>query len=134
MKIESLLRRPGGTKVTLESVEYHFKPGPDGREFADVTNVEHIGIFASIREGYRVAGLGTVASAPVEKPVEEAVQEPPKPIQSRPYVDSAASPTKDELYEGMTRPELAAEYYSIYRKHPPPRLSAEKLIEALREG
>jgi hypothetical protein len=54
MKIESILRRPGGTKVTLDETEYHFKPGPDGREIAEVADEAHIKLFLAVPEGYRV--------------------------------------------------------------------------------
>jgi len=134
MKIESLLRRPGGTKVTLEGVEYHFKPGPDGREFADVTNVDHVGVFASIREGYRVAGMETKAPEPVPFPPANPAPAAPAPVQSGPYVDSAADPAHDEAYEKMTRHELASLFFKAFGRHPAPRLSTEKIIEALRDA
>lgn len=133
MKIESLLRRPGGTKVVLDGAEYHFKPGPDGREFADVTNSDHIGIFASIREGYRVAGTETkapeptpVAVAPEPEPARPALE--PSPA----YIDGATEPHTDNL-EGLGRPALADLYTKRFGRHPPPRLSAEKIIEALQD-
>lgn len=55
MRIESILRRPGGTRVTLGGVEYHFVPDAEGREFCDVSNPEHAKILLSIPEGYRAA-------------------------------------------------------------------------------
>jgi hypothetical protein len=125
MKIESLLRRKGGTKVTLDGVEYHFKPGPDGREFADVTNSDHIGIFASIREGYRVAGAETKAPEPV-KPAAPAPQ--PSPA----YIDGATEPHKDDL-DKLDRPALAELFAKRFGRPPAPRLSPEKIIEALRD-
>lgn len=128
MKIESLLRRKGGTKVTLDGVEYHFKPGPDGREFADVTNPDHIGIFASIREGYRVAGSETKAPEPT-KPAAPASAPEPRPA----YIDGATEPHKDDL-DKLDRPALAELYAKRHGRHPAPRLSPEKIIEALREG
>lgn len=127
MKIESLLRRPGGTRVTLDGVEYHFKPGPDGREFADVTNSDHIGIFASIREGYRVAGAETKAPEPA-KPVAPDPQLNPSPT----YIDAATEPHRDDL-DKLDRPALAELYAKRHGRHPAPRLSPEKIIEALRE-
>jgi hypothetical protein len=126
MKIECLLRRPGGTKVTLERVEYHFKPGPDGREFADVTNSDHIGIFASIREGYRVAGAETKAPEPAN-PATPA----PKPDPT--HTDEAAETTTHDL-ETLDRAALSALHFKKFGRYPAPRLSAEKIIEALREG
>lgn len=128
MKIESLLRRKGGTKVTLDGVEYHFIPGPDGREFADVTNPDHIGIFASIREGYCVAGAETKAPEPA-KPAAPAPQPKPSPT----YIDAATEPHNDNL-DKLDRPALADLYAKRFGRHPAPRLSPDKIIEALREG
>lgn len=54
MKIESLIRRPQGTKVELNNVQYHFKPeGEDPRHVAEVKRDEHIRTFLAIPEGYQ---------------------------------------------------------------------------------
>jgi len=54
MKIESLIRRPEGTKVELDNVLYHFVPkGQDARHIAEVEREEHIRSFLSIPEGYQ---------------------------------------------------------------------------------
>lgn len=127
MKIESLLRRPGGTKVTLDGVEYHFKPGPDGREFADVTNSDHIGIFASIREGYRVAGAETKAPEPA-KPDAPAPAPEPRPA----YIDGATKPHQDNL-EKLDRVALAELFTTRFGKPPASSLGKHKLIELLRD-
>jgi hypothetical protein len=115
MKIESLLRRPGGTKVTLDGVDYHFKPGPDGREYADVTNNDHIGIFASIREGYRIAGVEADA-----------------PKAAKPVASESPAPASDNL-DKLDRPALAELFAKRFGHHPAPRLSPAKIIEALRD-
>lgn len=64
MRIESILRRPGGTRVTLGGVEYHFVPDADGREFCDVSNPEHAKILLAIPEGYRAAEAPKAAELP----------------------------------------------------------------------
>jgi hypothetical protein len=115
MKIESLLRRPGGTKVTLDGVDYHFKPGPDGREYADVTNNDHIGIFASIREGYRIAG-----------------GEADAPKAAKPVAPESTAPASDNL-DKLDRPALAELFAKRFGHPPAPRLSPAKIIEALRD-
>lgn len=120
MKIESLLRRKGGTKVTLDDVEYHFKPGPDGREFADVTNPDHVGIFASIREGYRVAG-------------EKAEKEPEPEAVKESLTTDATSESADGL-DKLDRVALAELYTTRFGKPPASSLGKAKLIEALRES
>lgn len=117
MKIESLLRRKGGTKVELDGVEYHFKPDADGREFADVTNPDHVGIFASIREGYRVAGAETKAP------------EPAKPAAPAPAPETA----KDDL-DNLDRVALAELFTKRFGKPPASALGKNKLIELLRDA
>lgn len=55
-KIESLIRRAGGSKVTLKAPdrEYHFKPdGDDARHIADVDVAHHAKTLLRIKEGYR---------------------------------------------------------------------------------
>lgn len=54
MKIECLCRRPGGSVVNIDNVNYHFKPTPDGsKEVCEVENPKHAARFLSIKEGYR---------------------------------------------------------------------------------
>lgn len=53
MKIECVLRRPGGTTVNIGGIDYSFAPDARGRHVAEVTQPEHIRAFASI-EGYRL--------------------------------------------------------------------------------
>lgn len=54
MKIESILKRPGGTKVQLGGKTYHFTPDEYGRHVAEVEDNDHIGRLLAIREGYRL--------------------------------------------------------------------------------
>ncbi|SEN87204.1 hypothetical protein SAMN04489859_102019 [Paracoccus alcaliphilus] len=64
MKIESIIRRPGGTNITLGATEYHFKPeGPDPRHVAIVADEAHARVLLSIAEGYRA--LDHIPAAPV---------------------------------------------------------------------
>lgn len=57
MKIECLLKRDGGSIVTLGSKSYHFAPDDAGRHVADVETEAHVERLLSITEGYRlVAG------------------------------------------------------------------------------
>lgn len=121
MKIESLLRRPGGTKVTLDGAVYHFKPGPDGREFAEVTNADHIRIFAAIPEGYRAYGVTHVVTndAPADSPA-------PAPIAP---VKTADVPRD---LDKLDRPALAQLYEKFYGHRPPPRLGEAKLVAAIK--
>ena len=79
MRIESILRRPGGTRVTLGGVEYHFVPDADGREFCDVSNPEHAKILLAIPEGYRAAEAPKAAELP--KMMELTTVEPLAPAE-----------------------------------------------------
>lgn len=55
MKIESILKRKGGTKVTIERENYHFKPTEtEPRHLAEVNIQSHIAQLLRIPEGYRV--------------------------------------------------------------------------------
>lgn len=54
MKVESLIRREGGSLVTVGGVDYRFEPDESGRHVAVVTNPEHLGKLLAIREGYRL--------------------------------------------------------------------------------
>lgn len=54
MRIESIIRRHGGTVVELDGVTYEFKPEErDGPHVCDVTDEDHIRRFLAIPEGYR---------------------------------------------------------------------------------
>ena len=53
MKIESILKRPGGTKVTMGDSLYHFAPNEQDQHVAEVENPDHAKVFLNITEGYR---------------------------------------------------------------------------------
>lgn len=69
MKIESIIRRAKGTRVTLDETTYHFKPtadDPKGPHVAEVADEDHAERLLNIAEGFRKAGK-TAAKEP-EKP------------------------------------------------------------------
>lgn len=71
MQIESLIRRPNGTKVELDDVQYHFKPkDEDPRHIAEVKREEHIRSFLSIPEGYQPVE-GEKVSQKMQKQLDE---------------------------------------------------------------
>lgn len=53
--IESIIRRPNGTRVTLGNTNYHFKPDAAERHVAEVSEPAHVDRFLAIPEGYRIA-------------------------------------------------------------------------------
>ena len=66
MKIESIIPRPRGTIVTLDGVDYHFKPElPGHAHVAEVEDPAHIDTFLAIPEGFRKAGKAA-RTVPVE--------------------------------------------------------------------
>lgn len=52
MKVESLIRRKNGTKITMQGTPYHFRPDELGRHVADIINKSHLKKFLAIPEGY----------------------------------------------------------------------------------
>jgi hypothetical protein len=52
MKIQSKLKREGGTVVELGDVTYHFKDNGEGAHVAEVTDKAHIEHLLAIKEGF----------------------------------------------------------------------------------
>jgi len=66
--IESLIKRPGGSKIPMGSVTYHFAPDDLGRHVATVSDTGHIARFLQITEGFRLLGAVTAPTAPAAPP------------------------------------------------------------------
>ena len=65
MLIESRIRRAHGTRVTLDGVEYHFRPsGDDPRHVAEVSNPAHVAAFLRVTEGYLAIAEPAATPAP----------------------------------------------------------------------
>jgi hypothetical protein len=54
MQIECVLKRTGGTQVTIGTTEYDFSPQSDGAHVATVEDDDHAQRFLSITEGYKI--------------------------------------------------------------------------------
>lgn len=70
--IECVLKREGGTAVTIDKIAYHFSPNKSGAHVCLVENKAHIARFLSIPEGYQLylpddaqTALAPVAPSPV---------------------------------------------------------------------
>lgn len=64
MLIECIIKRKDGTQVTLDEVNYHFKPSAaDQRHLAEVMIQAHAERFLAITEGYRDAGQATLTAS-----------------------------------------------------------------------
>ncbi|WP_278984075.1 hypothetical protein [Sphingobium yanoikuyae] len=65
MLIESLIKRPKGTKITLgigtAAIAYHFQPDREGRHVAEVSDQGHAAQVLAIRDGFRAADGTQVA-------------------------------------------------------------------------
>lgn len=87
MKIESILKRPGGTKAEIGGTEYHFEPLADGAHVANVENESHIDRFLSIAEAYKVYhGKEEPKGAPVSVSAPEAVAAKVEQSEKKPEV------------------------------------------------
>ena len=107
MKIESIIKRDGGTRVHIGQKEYHFKPDAEGRHVAEVEDDEHAERLLSIEEGYREASAGTDPASPMS-PEEKAL--------------------------ATERAALAEQFKLKFNKKPHPQMSIEKLREAVENG
>lgn len=80
MLIKSVIKRAGGTKITLDNTAYHFKERDDsGDHIDDVTVEAHIARLLSIKGGYVIHSVtGDVPKVPTEiEPLIAAASEDP---------------------------------------------------------
>jgi hypothetical protein len=104
MRIESLIRRPGGTTVTLNDTDYRFVPsGDDPRHIADVEDPDHIDRLLAIPEGYRLARDGKASKPAAPKPAAPEQDTAPPPAGDKLPSSDVALP--DEFDE-MTKAQL----------------------------
>ncbi len=143
MKIECLLRRSGGSRVSLGGTEYHFAPDTDGRHVADVADEDHIDRFLSIPEGYRLLRASTAPVAPAvdEAPPaavlpaggaitsdDEANEADAQPVDD----DKADTGAADDPAEALNRDALAIEYLKHFGRKPHHKWSAQKIADELK--
>lgn len=87
MKIQSILIRDGGTRVVLDTTEYHFEPLADGAHVADVGIEAHIDRFLSIPEGFKLYhGSDAPKGEPKEVALRTPVAMPPAPVTGNPML------------------------------------------------
>lgn len=113
--VESIIRREGGTRVTIGKTAYHFKPQADGAHVADVEDARHLSRFLGISEGYRVYDPELVdepAPAPEAPPAPVAPPVTPEPTPAAAPVTEAPVETGEPLpsLEGMARADLEATF------------------------
>lgn len=89
--IESLIKRPGGSRVTLGHITYHFAPSPtDDRHTAVVVDIGHMQTLVAIKEGYRAVGIVPANAVPVE-PAAPGIAIAAAPLGIMPGVDPLLS-------------------------------------------
>lgn len=97
MKIESIIKRAKGTKVTLDSELYHFKPSDkDNRHLAEVTREAHIAAFLRIPEGFRLPD-GEKLDKTLEKEIDESLLLKGSAVHSATYPIGGKDVSLDEL-------------------------------------
>jgi hypothetical protein len=110
MRIESIIRRNGGTRITLEKSNYHFKPtADDARHIADVSNSGHAQHFLSIKEGYRIADGKVPAAAAATKSAATKPAETKKPVEPVKPTEPVVPVTPVEPTETETEAEQTGE-------------------------
>lgn len=98
MRIESLRRYPGGTRITLWGTEYHFVPDAEDRQVAEVTDPKHIERLLSIPEGFRALD---VEAAPVAEIPPAAATLEPEPVDAKePQGEQAEEESEEAATEG----------------------------------
>lgn len=146
--IESIIKRPDGSKIDFGSAIYHFAPDDAGRHVATVMDANHIARLLAIPEGFRLLGA-SAAPAPVvapaapvgiiQQPAQTQAPEPtpapqPAPVQEpvqQPAADTVAKPLNQ-----MTDEELRATFKAELGRAAPPKSKTETMIaqiEAMRE-
>jgi hypothetical protein len=116
MKIESLIRRPHGTKVQLGNKEYHFTPDATGRHVADVHHDDHIE--ALLKHDY--AYVEAVPAEDLKAGDGSTIVVPPK--------------SPEEIAEKAERAELEAEYERKFMKKASTNFTLDSLREQIENG
>lgn len=123
MIIESIIKRKGGSVVTIGAATYHFKPDADDRHIAPVTDPDHLARFLQIPEGYRLVGTVAMPQAPASADLAPASVESPEP--PMPEV------TPGKPLEDMTDEELRATFKLEIGRVAPPKTRMETMIEQI---
>lgn len=109
MLIESLIKRPKGTKITLgvglSAATYHFQPDSEGRHVAEVTDQGHAALLLANRDAFRSADGTAVATIGDASAIADEIEGPffivrgPQDLQAFAHWASAIPDLKDEVEE-----------------------------------
>lgn len=123
MLIESIIKREGGTHITLDGEKYSFLPDDQGRHVCEIKNRDHIGRLLAIREGYRLAG----DDEPVQLPAETVKVDQVEVVQP---VDDADETSTDEATDAPANDDREAwveRYVEKFGRKPHYRWTIERI-------
>lgn len=127
MKVESILKRKNGTKLSLGGVDYHFMPDDKGRHVAIVINEAHLAKLLSIPEGYRLV-LDDEAHNQQE-PAPVIIPAPEVPEQDKP--DASTQDGKDKHGRSQT---LVDNFLERFGRQPHHAWNDERIQSELKEA
>lgn len=123
MLIKSKIERKGGTVITIDDKEYHFKPvKAEGAHVCEVKPPEHCKRLLSIKEGFAPADGEKVPDLPDEPTKEEEVLNNPDGINAA--LDGLESEDEDDDDPSEGDPEevdenwYRAQYEELFGKKP----------------
>ncbi|EBQ8762737.1 hypothetical protein BKM35_22140 [Salmonella enterica] len=137
MKVESILKRKDGTKLSLGGTDYHFKPDDQGRHVAIVKNQAHLAKLLSIPEGYRL--VLDDEEHQEAAPVLNVIQEPAKVIppvsvpENKPETDQPAVQTADKDKHGRSL-DLVSLFAERFGRQPHHAWNDERIQSELNEA
>ena len=100
MLIELILRRKGGTVVTIDDQTYHFRPDTAGKHVCEVSDRRHIQRFLSIAEAYQLPDA--------EDEIVNEVIDNPEPVEPEVDDTSEAESVLAKPVSAMNKDELEA--------------------------
>ena len=110
MIIECLIKRKGGTMVTLDHESYHFSESEESAaHVAEVKNKAHIGILLAITEGFVEFGKQPVKKA-VEKPKPKVLD--PETMTNKELIDWGRDHGFNPANKGSIQ-DYAANYFGV---------------------
>lgn len=131
MKIESIIRREGGSKVRLGSREYRFQPDDKGRHVAEVKDKAHVERLLSIKEGYRALD----GKQPDKVPATSVKPDDAKPVEPKDEGGEKKDEPKDEKpVDTSDREALARKFEEVFGRQPHGKWTAERIAQELEQA
>lgn len=129
MKIERILKDPGGTTVALpDGTEYHFKPAAPGAPHIANVHEAHVRLFLAHPEAYRLIEGQAFPATPV--PLQEPVQPAPAALGAAPAEPVALKEPAGDL-SALSDDDLRAEFERSVGRKPSPRAGRDTMISQI---